>query len=388
MERKTLKFELKSLDEETGVFEGYAATFSKTPDSYGDVIEPGAFAKTLQEGTKRIKILWNHNVNEPIGKPLEIKEDAKGLWIKGKLSLGVQRAREVFSLMQDGVINELSIGYDTIIGKMQGATRHLYELRVWDTSPVTFAANSEAAIMAVKENAMNDWGDDDLEEAKALPEGLPDEDVVVLKELENTLSSLASFDTEYLTELEADNEDIDALIECIDIFLEPTKGGPGSGPQGGGGGGRRGGKRLMGLLRRKRGAQLSELRNLRTMKLSSPRSEALRGGMIKSAQKDLASTRREMVRFRNRPSKSGRVLSAANLGKVQAALDALQALLEAAASEEEPAKATPPPDEKSQEAAELEDAIAGIEAELKGFARADAEKRIDALIKKMEVTHA
>jgi hypothetical protein len=87
-------------------------------------------------------------------------------------------------------------------------------------------------------------------------------------------------------------------------------------------------------------------------------------------------------------AKSGRVLSAANMGKVQAAFDALQALLEAATSDEEPGKSTPPPDGKSQEAAELEDALLGIEAELKGFDRADAVKRIDNLIEKMmEVTH-
>lgn len=150
METKIVKFEIKSLDTETGTFEGYAATFSDMPDSYGDVIEPGAFTKTIQETGKRIKVLWNHNVNEPIGKPLELEEDEHGLRVKAKLSLGVQRAREVLSLMKDGVINEMSIGYDTITGPVVSGIRHLKEIRLWDVSPVTFAANPEAEILAVK----------------------------------------------------------------------------------------------------------------------------------------------------------------------------------------------------------------------------------------------
>lgn len=150
MERKTVKFEVKQVDEEEGTFEGYAATFSKTPDSYGDIIDKGAFKKTLKERFKRIKILWNHYVLEPIGKPLELAEDEKGLLVKGKLSLGVQRAREVLSLMKDGVITEMSIGYDSMKESFKDGIRHLEEIRLWDVSPVTFAANPDAVITSVK----------------------------------------------------------------------------------------------------------------------------------------------------------------------------------------------------------------------------------------------
>jgi HK97 family phage prohead protease len=151
IEQKIVKFEVKMVDDQTGIFEGYAATFSKKPDSYGDVIEPGAFTKTLQEGANRIKILWNHNPNEPIGKPITLTEDAHGLHIKGKLTLGVQRAREVLALMKDGVVNQLSIGYDAIICPTIDGIRHLQEVRLWDASPVAFAANPEAVIVGVKQ---------------------------------------------------------------------------------------------------------------------------------------------------------------------------------------------------------------------------------------------
>lgn len=154
MERKSFKFELKEADAETGTFTGYAATFTDKPDAYGDVIEKGAFKKTLKEMGKRVKVLWNHDPKEVIGKPIEITEDEKGLLVKGKLSLGVQRAREVFELMKDGVINEMSIGYETITEKREEwgkkAVRVLKEVKLWDVSPVTFAANPEAGILSVK----------------------------------------------------------------------------------------------------------------------------------------------------------------------------------------------------------------------------------------------
>jgi len=189
MERKTVKFEVKDIDEEQGVFTGYAATFSKVPDSYGDVIESGAFSKTIQEGASRIKILWNHNVDEPIGKPLEITEDERGLLVKGKLSLGVQRAREVLALMKDGVINEMSIGYETVKSDVLTGVRHLKELRLWDTSPVTFAANPEAQITSVK--AIEELKAD-VERLKALlpPEAVNDTSEGEAADIEQALAEL------------------------------------------------------------------------------------------------------------------------------------------------------------------------------------------------------
>ena len=151
MEYKALKFELKEVSE-TGVFDGYGATFSSRPDSYGDIIEPGAFAKTLTEQAGRIKILWQHDTWSPIGIPQELREDSSGLYVKGKLSLGVQKAREAFELVKDGVISELSIGYETIKDEVIDNVRHLREIRLFDISLVTFAANPEALVLSAKLN--------------------------------------------------------------------------------------------------------------------------------------------------------------------------------------------------------------------------------------------
>ena len=69
-EYKSVSFVLESADENTGEFSGYAAVFGNV-DSGGDVIEKGAFAKTIVEDFARIKILSQHNSYDlPIGKPV------------------------------------------------------------------------------------------------------------------------------------------------------------------------------------------------------------------------------------------------------------------------------------------------------------------------------
>ena len=150
MNRKYLPFEIKSIDEEEGIFEGYASTFTKNPDAYGDVVDKGAFTKTIKEQAGNIKILWNHNSDEPLGIPVELREDDTGLYVKGKLTLGVQRAREILALMKDGVVNTMSIGFRIITESTVGGMNHLKEIRLFDVSPVTFAANNTAVILGVK----------------------------------------------------------------------------------------------------------------------------------------------------------------------------------------------------------------------------------------------
>ena len=148
LERKTLSFEVKDYDEEEGIIEGYGATFSEHPDAYGDIIIKGAFKKTIKENDNIVS-LFNHNINEPIGKP-ELSEDDKGLYTKINLVKGVQRADEVLRLVKAGVIKKMSIGYETIKSEMVGDVRQLKEIKLYDVSPVVFPANLEAIIMSAK----------------------------------------------------------------------------------------------------------------------------------------------------------------------------------------------------------------------------------------------
>lgn len=176
MERKTLKFEVKLVDEEQGIIEGYAATFSDKPDSYGDIIDPGAFTKTLKENADQIVSLWNHDTNEPIGMP-ELRQDKVGLFTRIKLVRGVQRAEEVLLLAKAKVIKRMSIGYETIKQESKDSVRHLKEVRLFDVSPVTFAANVEAMITGVKSET--DRVDKIEEEIKLLKDALLKTETVV-----------------------------------------------------------------------------------------------------------------------------------------------------------------------------------------------------------------
>ena len=149
-EFKTIEFELEGYDEEDGTFSGYGAVFSNI-DSGGDIIEPGAFTKTIAEGVGRVKILSGHNeALLPIGKPIELREDAKGLFLKAKIS-DTALGRDVKTLIRDGVLCELSIGYDPVVFDYDEAgIRHLREVKLWEISVVTWAMNDQAVITDFK----------------------------------------------------------------------------------------------------------------------------------------------------------------------------------------------------------------------------------------------
>lgn len=149
-QHKSFKFELTSADD-TGEFSGYAAVFGNVDDGM-DVIEKGAFTKTIKEDFDRIKILALHNDNWlPVGKPIELREDNKGLFIKGKIS-DTAMGRDIRTLLKDGVLNEMSIGYDVVRFDFDSeeGIRHLKEIRLWEVSIVTWAMNEQAKIEEVK----------------------------------------------------------------------------------------------------------------------------------------------------------------------------------------------------------------------------------------------
>lgn len=140
--------------EETGNFTGYASTFGGVPDSYGDIIAPGAFLSSLANHSKRGSLpamLWAHQTDEPIGRWVSIKEDDRGLAVEGKLTIGTKRGSEAFALMNDGALS-LSIGYRTQPdgAKYEGSTRILKCVDLVEISAVAIPANPAARVNSVK----------------------------------------------------------------------------------------------------------------------------------------------------------------------------------------------------------------------------------------------
>jgi HK97 family phage prohead protease len=134
---------------ESGEFSGYAAVFGNV-DQGGDILERGAFKEIMTTKDNQVRILYQHDMRQPIGKAM-VKEDQKGLYFEGKLVLDNANARSAYALMKQGILDGMSIGYDTITSrKGENDTRILEAVKLYEISTVTFGMNPLARIDSVK----------------------------------------------------------------------------------------------------------------------------------------------------------------------------------------------------------------------------------------------
>lgn len=150
-ERKFTSLALGEVEED-GVFSGYASLFGKA-DLGKDVVERGAFAKSLrQHGAAGVRMLFQHDPNEPIGAWTEIREDERGLFVRGQIARGVARGREVLELMRAGALDGLSIGFRTVRARKDAGSglRRILEADLWEISVVTFPMLPGARVDKVK----------------------------------------------------------------------------------------------------------------------------------------------------------------------------------------------------------------------------------------------
>jgi hypothetical protein len=129
--------------------EGYASVFG-VPDQGGDVVKRGAYAASLEAlktAGRAVKMLWQHDPAVPIGVWDEVREDDRGLWVRGRLLTEVAQAREAAALIAAGAIDGLSIGYRTVRAERDGkGQRRLIEVDLWEVSVVTFPMLPEARV--------------------------------------------------------------------------------------------------------------------------------------------------------------------------------------------------------------------------------------------------
>ena len=148
---KTAHFDLKREPDGDGTFEGYASVFGVV-DQGMDVVEHGAFRKSLGSGRK-VKMLWQHDQGQPIGVWDEIREDEKGLFVKGRVLKDVQKGAEAQALLKAGALDSMSIGYKAIDATREGAgggVRKLLEVDLFEISLVTFPMLPDAMVTDVK----------------------------------------------------------------------------------------------------------------------------------------------------------------------------------------------------------------------------------------------
>jgi hypothetical protein len=163
-------FKIANVQEESGTMtiEGWGAVFGNI-DSTGDVIQKGAFTKTLMERKDRIAFAYQHDIWNPIGKILDIKEDSKGLYLKVMLSAAED---DIQTKVKEGILKEMSIGYRAInstAGVQDGQdVQYLNEIMLYEVSLVTIASNPLAVITRMKAEEKADFIDTEFERLIAI----------------------------------------------------------------------------------------------------------------------------------------------------------------------------------------------------------------------------
>lgn len=144
--------------DEAGKITGFFSTYEQTPDSYGDIIMPGAFTKTIEKRKETghpFPICFNHDFSAVIG-ACEVSDEEKGPFMDGTF-LDTQLAQDVRKMVLSGAIYQFSFAYD-VIGrreptseeKANGVTNVLTEVEVFEVSVVTVPANQNAQVTDIK----------------------------------------------------------------------------------------------------------------------------------------------------------------------------------------------------------------------------------------------
>ena len=159
IKKLTFHSEVKASGEK-GIFTGYGSIFGNE-DQGSDIMQKGAFTKSLENRPAgKVKLLYQHKTDEPIGIFEDMYEDSKGLFVKGKLAMGTQKGREAYELLKMGALDGMSIGFRADPEKQgynenKRGVRTLKEVDLMEISLVTFPMNESALIETVKGDAKN-----------------------------------------------------------------------------------------------------------------------------------------------------------------------------------------------------------------------------------------
>jgi len=146
--------ELRS-DGDAGIIEGYITVWDQV-DSYNSRFQKGAFKKTIENRTDKIRVIFNHNDDEPIGKLLDINEDDYGVKIRAQLIMEVDKAKDTFNLIKGGAIDAFSFGFRTIKDTYEQGVQVITEVMLAEISPVTFPAGPASLITDARSTDFNE----------------------------------------------------------------------------------------------------------------------------------------------------------------------------------------------------------------------------------------
>lgn len=232
MERLYKSFELKAGD--NGIVEGYASTWTKTPDSYGDIVIKGAFTETLKKRKATghpFPLCFNHDFDQIIGAVTEAEEDDFGLKIKASF-LNTALAQEKRELVKEGIVWQFSFAY-SVLGsevpteeeKKQGILQKLTKLDLYEVSLVPVPANQTAIVTEVKNDLEVETKEVEIEEKSGRRNSKKDADAIkqAITLLQSVLDDADESDegedeskaNEASEELKKSNPEKDAMLNYI-----------------------------------------------------------------------------------------------------------------------------------------------------------------------------
>ena len=184
LEYKSLAGTVKDIDSAKRIVTGYLSAFGNV-DKYSDVVEKGAFAKSISERKDDIFFLNQHDWKQPHGKFNILKEDNFGLYFESKPLINTSYSDDLIKLYEAGIIKEHSIGYQTVISEWNSNKdiRTLKEVKLFEGSNVTLGANSKTPFTGLKALNLKEIDEQSKLLIKAIRNGSFTDDTFVLLEL-------------------------------------------------------------------------------------------------------------------------------------------------------------------------------------------------------------
>ena len=215
-----------------GEFLVYPSTFTKTPDSYGDVVLPGAFTETIAEWKASGNVLpglYGHRLDDPdyfVAGAIDMGEDDHGWWVKGAFDMESPKGPQVYRLVKGKRISQLSFAYDVLEGgsvtdEEAGDIYELRKLKVYEFSFVPIGANQDTSIVAVKALA------DEISAGVKAGRAISAKNEATLREAADEISAAAASIKSVLAVIDGENDDQEkASGQAVAKGEEPVKAKP------------------------------------------------------------------------------------------------------------------------------------------------------------------
>lgn len=229
MFKKDYSVQFKAAGDDGGHIVAYAATFDREPDSYGDVIAPGAFKNTLEEwkvSGNVIPLLFGHRTDDPamnIGGVDSIEEDERGLRIEATFDKDSETAQYVRRLVLEKRLSKLSFAYDvldegTITLDDGRKANELREIKLFEVSLVPIPANGHAEVVEAKAADTSDVADDSDDDDNPSPVDDVDSDGAGdLESFSDTIASIKAALSDLYDSVSKFVSDVSELLETVDI---------------------------------------------------------------------------------------------------------------------------------------------------------------------------